>query len=76
MTRVLEELYEKAAELTAADRAELAGMLLESIEEQSEVGVEAAWAAEIERRMADYRAGRVKTIPWSEVRAALHRFDR
>jgi putative addiction module component (TIGR02574 family) len=75
MSRVVEQLYEQASQLPAEDRAELAGRLLESIEEP-DVGVEQAWAAEIGRRMEDYRAGRVKTIPWSEVRARLHRPDR
>jgi putative addiction module component (TIGR02574 family) len=76
MTRVVEELYAKASELSPSDRAELAGLLLESIDEPPDEGVENAWAAEIERRMADYRAGRVKTISWSEVRARLHRSKR
>jgi putative addiction module component (TIGR02574 family) len=76
MTRVVEELYEQAAQLPETDRAELAGRLLESIEEPFDEGVEQAWAAEIERRMAEYRAGTVKTIPWSEVRAHLHRANR
>jgi putative addiction module component (TIGR02574 family) len=73
MTQSVLDLYEKASELPETDRAELAGLLLQSIEEELEPGVEEAWAAEIERRMADYHAGRVKTIPWSEVRAQLHR---
>jgi len=76
MSRAVQDLYEKAAELPSDDRAELAGLLLESIEEPADEGVEEAWAAEIERRMAEYRAGRVKTIPWSEVRARLHRSGR
>lgn len=76
MTRAVEELYEKASHLPAKDRAELAGLLLESIEDPADEGVEEAWAAEIERRMAEYRAGRIRTIPWSEVRAHLHRADR
>jgi len=76
MTRAVEELYEQASHLPAEDRAELAGKLLESIEEPADDGVEEAWAAEIERRMTDYRAGKVKTIPWAEVRAFLHRADR
>jgi len=76
VTRAVQELYEKASELAPNDRAELAGLLLESIEEPADEGVEEAWAAEIERRMADFRAGRVKTIPWSELRARLHRSDR
>jgi putative addiction module component (TIGR02574 family) len=72
----VEELYERASTLAPEDRAELAGLLLESIEDEPDQDVEDAWAAEIERRMADYRAGRVRTIPWSEVRAYLHRPDR
>jgi putative addiction module component (TIGR02574 family) len=76
MTRAVEDLYERASLLPEEDRAELAGKLLESIEDPPDEGVEEAWAAEIERRMADYRSGRVKTIPWSEVRAHLHRADR
>ena len=76
MTRAVEVLYEQASQLPEEDRAELAGKLLESIEDPADEGVEAAWAAEIERRLVDYRAGRVKTIPWSEVRAQLHRADR
>jgi putative addiction module component (TIGR02574 family) len=76
MTRVVEDLYEQASQLPMEERAELAGMLLESIEEPPDEGVEEAWAAEIERRMTEYRAGIVKTIPWSEVRAHLHRTDR
>ena len=78
MARAVEELYEQTSQLPVEDRAELAGMLLESIEEPPDEGVEEAWAAEIERRMADYRAGagHVKTIPWSELRAHLHRPNR
>jgi putative addiction module component (TIGR02574 family) len=75
MSRTVRDLYEQASELPQQERAELAGLLLESLEEP-EAGVEEAWAAEIERRMTDYRAGRVKTVSWQEVRARLHRTDR
>jgi len=76
MARTVQDLYEKAVELPEEDRAELAGLLLESLEARYDVGVEEAWAAEIERRMAEYQAGRVKTISWQELRAHLHRTDR
>lgn len=76
VSRAVRELYEKAAELSVEDRTELARLLLQSIEEPADERVEAAWAAEIKRRRGDYRAGRVKTIAWSEVRARLHRRDR
>jgi putative addiction module component (TIGR02574 family) len=76
MRQAIQDLYEKASELPTQDRAELAGLLLESIEEPADEGVEEAWAAEIERRMAAFDAGQMKTIPWSEVRARLHRNGR
>lgn len=76
MANSVDELYERATELSPNERAELAGRLLQSIDDAAEPGVEEAWAAEIGRRLADYRAGRVKTVAWSEVRARLHRSDR
>lgn len=76
MSEAVRHLYDQAAELPVEDRAELAGLLLESLEEAQDHDVEDAWAAEIARRMTDYRAGRVKTISWQELRAHLHRADR
>ena len=76
MSRMVHDLYEKASGLSPEERAELAGLLLESLEEPPDEAVEEAWAAEIGRRIADFHAGRVKTIPWSELRARLHRTDR
>ncbi|HYC93448.1 MAG TPA: addiction module protein [Thermoanaerobaculia bacterium] len=76
MSRDVRDLYAEAAELPPSDRAELAGLLLESLEDHPAVDHEEAWAREIERRMADYRAGRVKTLSWQEVRSHLHRSGR
>jgi putative addiction module component (TIGR02574 family) len=73
MSLAVHDLYRKAAELTIGERMELAALLLESVEPADAGEVERAWATEIERRMAEYRAGRMKTIPWSEVRAGLYR---
>ncbi len=73
----VDDLFGQALVLSDEDRAALAARLLESLDRaEPDEGVEEAWAAEIERRMDDYRAGRAKTIPWSEVRARLHRRDR
>jgi putative addiction module component (TIGR02574 family) len=44
------------------------GMLIESLDDEpAEAGVEAAWDAEIKRRVDDIRSGRVKTIPGEQV---------
>jgi putative addiction module component (TIGR02574 family) len=77
MSTVIDDLFAQASVLSDEDRATLAARLLESLDpSEPDEGVEEAWAAEIARRMDDYRAGRAKTIPWSEVRARLHRHDR
>ena len=73
MSPTLRELYEKASQLPDSERAELAGLLIESLDAEVDDDAEAAWAVEIERRLADFDAGKVKTIPWEEVRAQLHR---
>lgn len=76
MTNAIRELYEQASQLSESERAELAGLLLETLHQPTDPGVEAAWAREVERRLEDYRAGRVQTVSWQELRARLHRVDR
>jgi putative addiction module component (TIGR02574 family) len=76
MTNAIRELYEQASQLSESERAELAGLLLETLHQPADPGVEAAWAGEVERRIEDYRAGRVQAISWRELRARLHRVDR
>jgi putative addiction module component (TIGR02574 family) len=71
MGRKLNELFREASELTERERAELAGLLLESLEDQPDEDVEAAWAEEIERRVRQIDSGEVATIPWKQVRAEL-----
>ena len=72
MSRNVAELFREATELPETERAELAGLLLDSLEGKPDEGVEAAWAEEIERRVRQIESGEVKTIPWEEVRAKLH----
>ena len=77
MNRAIQDLYERASELAPEDRAELAGLLLESLEDDVPgEELEQAWASEVERRMAEFRAGRVKTVSWQDLRAQLYRSDR
>jgi len=68
-----EELYKAALDLNEGERAELAALLLESLDSEAEEGVEAAWVAEIEQRVKQLDTGAVAGIPWEEVRAKLYR---
>jgi len=54
------------------ERAELAGLLLESLESEQDEDVESAWAEEIERRVRQLDSGEVKAIPWAQIRAELY----
>jgi putative addiction module component (TIGR02574 family) len=73
METELEKLEAEALKLTPSERAALAQRLLASLEE--DVEIEEAWAAEVERRVAEVESGSVKLIPIAEalarVRAAL-----
>lgn len=72
MTKSARKLFEEAMRLDPEERATLTGLLIESLEPESEDGVEQAWVAEIERRMVELDSGAVQTIPWDEVRARLY----
>jgi putative addiction module component (TIGR02574 family) len=73
METELEKLEAEALKLTPGERAALAQRLLASLEE--DVEIEEAWAAEVERRIAEVESGAVQLIPIAEalarVRAAL-----
>lgn len=71
MAKDFKDVFRDATDLSEHDRAALAGLLIESLEAEADPDVEAAWAAEIERRVAELDAGTMKTIPWEEVRQRL-----
>jgi len=68
MTDPMDRLEGEALRLSAADRARLARLLLESLDEaEDQEQVAAAWETEVARRVAEYRSGDVATIPATEV---------
>jgi len=71
MSRTFTELWREAVELTEEERASLAGLLIESLEGEPDADVEAAWAAEIRRRIGEVEDGTAQTVPWEEVRRRL-----
>jgi putative addiction module component (TIGR02574 family) len=71
MAAELTELFREAMKLVDSDRAALAGLLIESLEGPEDPDVEKAWAAEVERRWQEIKSGKVKTIPWDEIKQTL-----
>jgi putative addiction module component (TIGR02574 family) len=68
MSPETEELLKKALSLAPEARADLASSLIDSLDPTVDEDVEAAWQQEIARRVEELESGRVKTIPWTEVR--------
>ena len=72
MTVKAKELLDGALQLGATERAELAGLLIDSLDEDGcDDDVQQAWSNEIAHRLAELDSGSVKTIPWAEVRRRM-----
>ena len=66
-----EDLLRRAMSLPAEARAALAGSLLRSLESAVDTDAEAAWSAEIHRRLTDLDAGRVNAVDLDEARRRI-----
>jgi putative addiction module component (TIGR02574 family) len=67
------DVESQVRKLPPEDRARLAEVLIESLAEVSSPSVEAAWEAEIRKRVAAYERGEVELIPSGEVFARARR---
>jgi hypothetical protein len=63
------DLEEKVLRLSVKKRARLARLLLESLDDEDEGDVEAAWVEEAKRRSEEVRSGRVRVRKSSQVHA-------
>ena len=73
MTKAVETVLADALRLDLDARAEVAAELLASLDGPADPGAEAAWAVEIERRVAAIEAGTVKLEPWQAVKRRLEK---
>jgi putative addiction module component (TIGR02574 family) len=76
MTAPRDKVFQAALDLEQEDRAELAKLLIDSLDPTTEEDAEEAWMREIDRRKAEIDAGTVETIPWDVIRARLCRTRR
>ena len=68
MTPEVSKLLERALSLTVEEQEALAHSLISNLGGKVDEGVEAAWEAEIGKRVAELDSGKAKTTPWGEVR--------
>lgn len=67
MTKAAKKIESEALNLDIHTRAKLAGKLLMSLDEPSVSEIERLWLDEAERRLEEYRAGKVQGVPANEV---------
>ena len=69
MTRPAKEIVNAAIKLAERDRLQIVEEILASLEPDNDDDVDAAWAAEIERRSQEIKQGIVRPIAWAAVKA-------
>jgi putative addiction module component (TIGR02574 family) len=71
MSTTLDHWKDQLSTLSPSERAELAHFLLTTLEPSPDEGVEAAWDAEVSRRVSEIRDGRVTGRPVDDFLAEL-----
>jgi putative addiction module component (TIGR02574 family) len=69
MSPQTQRLLDEILQLPLEDRELIADSIYESID--SDIDYDAAWSEEIKRRVEELDSGKVKTIPWEEVRQKM-----
>lgn len=71
MNARVDHLLDEVLGLPVEERSALAVALLDSLETADAATVSELWRAEVNRRRAELRAGRVQAAPWVEARQRL-----
>jgi putative addiction module component (TIGR02574 family) len=73
MAKTANDLLADALRLEPDARAELAAEILASLDGPADPDAEAAWDAEIDRRIAAIEAGAIRLEPWPDVKRRIER---
>jgi putative addiction module component (TIGR02574 family) len=71
MTEHAKQLLAEALRLPENDRGDLAARLIESLDPVNDEEIEAAWGAEIQKRLEELRTGQVQSMSWAEARRKI-----
>ena len=71
-----DDVIRTALTLPEAERADLIGALIDSLDSSVEAGAEEAWRTEVARRAKELDSGSVQSIPWDVVKQRLARAPR
>jgi putative addiction module component (TIGR02574 family) len=63
-----QDVLDAALKLSAPQRAEVVQRLLDSLSPQAETLLDDAWAAELDKRLAEFESGEADAVPWSQLK--------
>jgi len=63
-----EKIKKQALKLSSQERAELAHMLIDSLDPEKDFESEEAWSEELKKRIDRYEQGENSSKPWSEIK--------
>ncbi len=75
MAKPADYIIKAAVKLPEKDRVRVVEQLLSSLEPEDK-DVDAAWAAEIERRSREIKEGTVRLLPWKVVKSRAQKIAR
>ncbi|MEM6533931.1 MAG: addiction module protein [Myxococcota bacterium] len=73
MTSQTKQLLDEVMKLTADERAQIAAVILRSLDGEAEPDAEEKWAEVIDRRLEESENGTVELLDWDEARKELDR---
>jgi putative addiction module component (TIGR02574 family) len=73
MSKAVQLVLADALRLEPDARAEVAAELLASLDGPADTDAEAAWDAELDRRIEAIEAGAIRLEPWSDVKRRIER---
>lgn len=68
MTITSEGIVKAALSLSGADRAQVVQELLDSLSPDAETALDDVWAAELDRRLADFIRDEAGAVAWSQLK--------
>ena len=71
MSPKVDELYEAASNLSPAERAALAGLLVDGLEGAIDPEIEDSWRTEIAKRLSELDSGTARTSSWEDVKSKI-----
>ena len=71
MNAHVSQVLQVALKLKETERAEIAAILMQSLDEDADPAAEKDWDAEIQKRLAEIDSGKVKMLSWQEIEEVL-----